>query len=123
MTRAEAVNFAGAWLSDWGRGDIDALLARYSDDSQFTSPKLRLAMDSKVLQGKSQIAQYWHLALGNNPGMEFEVDRAIWDAATKDLVLFYEVSTNREQTRACELLRFDEHGLVVSDEALFGAPV
>ncbi len=63
------------WLSAWNNHDIKTLLSMYSDDIQFSSPKIKLVLPEKKLSkitNKKDLEEYWAKALKNNfPNLYF----------------------------------------------------
>jgi ketosteroid isomerase-like protein len=123
MTRTEALAFAEHWIDNWNRRDVDAVLSHFADDAVFTTPKGELFVGTPVLKGKAALANYWRLALARIKELHFTLDHAVWDDATRELVVFYRATFDGKSTRACELMKFDAAGRQVSGEALYGAAV
>ena len=123
MDRAEANEFAARWISAWNRKDVDAVLEHYVDDAKFISPKAAAFVGTAVIEGKKALSQYWKLAAQKLDKIEFTLDRALWDAGSNELVIFYEANLNGVRSRACETMKFDSSGRQLSGEAMYGAPV
>ena len=70
-----ATEFAGAWLADWNRHDLDAILAHFTDDVVFHSPvAARLFPDSGgVIRGRDALREYWAEGLRQIPDLRFEL--------------------------------------------------
>jgi ketosteroid isomerase-like protein len=123
MNRIEAHEFAANWIRAWNRRDVNAVLEHYVDDVRFVSPKATTFVGHPVVEGKEALSQYWRLALKKIEKLEFELDHIVWDSESSQLVVFYEANLNGVCSRACEAMRFDSSGRVVSGEAMYGAPI
>lgn len=90
MDRDFAAHFAAAWYSCWNAHDLDAILAHYSEDIEFTSPFVsRLAgNNSGVVLGRSALRSYFASALCSYPDLTF-VPRRVFPGI-RSLVLEYE---------------------------------
>ncbi|MGZ5827107.1 MAG: nuclear transport factor 2 family protein [Xanthobacteraceae bacterium] len=115
--------FAEAWVANWNRRDVDAVLAHFAEDAQFVSPVARNLVGRSLLRNKKELADYWHAALGRISTLEFKLDHAAWDGECRELNIVYEANLNGECKRACEIMRFDAAGRQIRGEALYGAVV
>jgi hypothetical protein len=123
MTYDAMMRFAEAWIAAWNRRDVDAVLAHYADNAQFTSPIARAVVGRAVLLDKQELAAYWRGALARITTLEFRLDHAVWDERRRELVVVYEANLNGERKRACEIMRFDAAGRQANGEALYGAVI
>lgn len=75
MDAAAARRFAEAWIAAWNRHDLEAVLAYYADDCEFSSPLIvALAVElAGVLKGKAALRAYWTLGLRRIPNLRFEL--------------------------------------------------
>ena len=115
------MRFADAWIAAWNRRDVEAVLAHFAEEAQFTSPVARSVVGRAVLRNKQELADYWRGALSRIATLEFRLDHAAWDERQRELVVVYEANLNGEKKRACEIMRFDAAGRQVSGEAMYGA--
>jgi hypothetical protein len=123
MTYESMMRFAEAWIGNWNRRDVDAVLAHFADDAQFVSPLARNFVGRPVLQNKKELADYWRAALGGISTLEFKLDHASWDERRCELNVVYEANLNGERKRACEIMLFDASGRQIRGEALYGAVI
>jgi len=121
MTYDTMMRFAEDWVAAWNRRDVDAVLAHYAEEAQFTSPVARSVVGRPVLRNKQELADYWRAALARISTLEFRLDHAAWDERRRELNVVYEANLNGERKRACEIMRFDEAGRQIRGEALYGA--
>jgi len=123
MTYEAMMRFAEDWVAAWNRRDVDAVLAHYADDAQFTSPIAHSIVGRAVLRNKQELAAYWRAGLVRITTLEFRLDHALWDERRRELVVVYEANLNGERKRACEIMRFDAAGRQVAGEAMYGAVI
>ena len=123
MTYDSMMRFAEGWIAAWNRRDVDAVLAHYAEEAQFTSPKARGLAGCAVLRNKKEIEAYWRAALARISVLEFTLDHAAWDERRRELNVVYQANLDGERTRTCEIMRFDEQGRQIAGEALYGAAI
>ena len=121
MTHDAMMRFAEDWAAAWNRRDVDAVLAHFAEEAQFTSPVAGSVVGRAVLRNKQELADYWRGALARIATLEFRLDHAAWDERRRELVVVYEANLNGERKRACEIMRFDAAGRQIAGEAMYGA--
>ncbi len=106
-TTAQA--FAEAWIADWNRRDVDAVLSNFAEDVVFTSPVAqRIGFSSDgIVRGKTELRRYWTAALAQNPDLHFDLMRVF--SGIDLLVIAYR---NQQGSPRTEVLKF-RNGLVV----------
>jgi ketosteroid isomerase-like protein len=73
---AFARQFATEWVAAWNSGDLERVLALYTDDFEMRSPLIaeRGFSPSGVLRGKAAMRPYWGAGLANaKPPLTFEL--------------------------------------------------
>ena len=77
IDRAGAEGFAAAWIAAWNAHDLDAILAHYTDDVVFHSPRIAVVTGEAVafVAGKDVLARYWSQALAQAPDLHFTLVR------------------------------------------------
>ena len=118
MTHAEARAFAEQWIANWNRKDVEAVLAHFSDDVVFTSPRAETIVGSSRLEGKAKLREYWTRALARIQALQFRLDYVISEGDRVSIVYISEINGNR--LRAAELLVFAPDGLIREGEAMYG---
>jgi hypothetical protein len=117
MEHAEGVALGEGWVADWNRHDLDAVMARLSDDIAFSSPLIPQVVGepSGVLRGKPAVRAYWARALELLPDLHFDL---LGITVGHDAVAVrYVNERGREST---ELLLLDDRGLVVRGAGTYG---
>jgi len=121
MTRTDAEDFAARWIHAWNRKDVAAVLSHFTDDARFISPKAAAFVGDPVVKGKAALAAYWNRAVNKIETIEFKLERIVWDAEARELIVFYEANLNGARSRACEAMHFDTSDKQIFGEALYGA--
>ena len=121
MKRSEIDAFVSSWIEAWNRRDVEAVLERFADDVEFTSPVAQTVVGRGTVRGKAALRAYWEEALRQRNTSHFTLDHSIWDSDRRELAIIFLRNLDGEKRRACEVLQFDATGLVVRGEALHGA--
>jgi steroid delta-isomerase len=120
-SEAAAQAFARAWIAAWNRRDSEAVLAHYTEDCVFVSPKAERITGRGRVEGKAALRAYWQRALEQSGKLEFTLELAAYSARSATLtVLYTSRPEGREPVRATEIMRF-RGALVAEGEALYGA--
>lgn len=108
-------DFAESWVDAWNRHDLDAVLAHFSDDFQFSSPLIhQIAGDpSGQLSGKEAVRTYWQAGLSRLPGLHFELVDVLVGADC--LTILY----RGHRGLSAEVLTFGTDGRAVRGQALY----
>jgi uncharacterized protein (TIGR02246 family) len=75
MDSESARAFVDAWVAAWNVHDLEAVLAHFTDDVVFASPKAVMLMPGSdgVVRGKEALRAYWAEGLRRIPHLRFEV--------------------------------------------------
>jgi hypothetical protein len=120
MTREEATTFALRWIEAWNSRDIEAVLSRFEETVEFTSPLALATVAVATVRGKPALRAYWQAALAAVTSLRFTLARAVWDPETRELAIVYLSEVNGQARRVSENLRFGENGLVAAAEVFHG---
>lgn len=121
MTYEAAMRFAEAWIANWNRRDVDAVLGHFAEDAAFVSPLAARYVGRPELRGKAELGGYWRAALARIEHLAFVLDHAAWDERRRELTVICTADLNGEKKRACEIMAFDPAGRQIRGEALYGA--
>jgi len=116
MTRYEATAFASDWAAAWNERDAERVLGYFREDCTFTSPTALAVVGVATVRGKTELRAYWSKALERIGSMRFEIDRVIWDAATREIAIIYVSDVDGRRKLVSENLTFGPDGLVASAE-------
>jgi ketosteroid isomerase-like protein len=122
MTNDDAVAYAAQWTRDWNNRDIDAVLAHFHQDVEFTSPTALAVMGAPTIRGTASLREYWAKALSQIISLRFTLDRVVWDGSRRELAIIYTSDINGKAKRVSENLRFDAAGKIVNAEVFHGIP-
>jgi hypothetical protein len=112
--------FARRWVAAWNRRDIEAVVAHFSEDARFTSPRAAERTGRATVVGRPALAAYWQGARAL-PSLHFTLDRVLWDAEKREGAILYLADLGGKRLRAVEIMRFGADGLIAEGEALYGA--
>lgn len=112
---AAARAFAEGWIDAWNAHDLDAVLAHYSDDFEFSSPLvIQVAGEpTGTLKGKAAVEAYWRAALAGVPTLRFDLVDVL--AGVDCLTILY----RGHRGLAAELFELDANGRAVRGRALY----
>lgn len=109
-------DLAERYYAAWNARDIDAILALYSEDIEFSSPyitALRLSSDGVIL-GKVKLREYFEKALARAPELKFIPESLCVGARGHTLIY-----RNHRGERAAEAHEVDLNGLIVRADATY----
>ena len=115
MSQNDAV-LAERYYKAWNAHDIDAIVALYSDDIEFSSPyiaALRLSPDG-VIVGKVKLREYFAKALARAPDLQFAPESLCVGARGHTLIY-----RNHRGERAAEAHELDAAGLILRADATY----
>ena len=115
---ADVQAFAERWISEWNLKDVEGVLAHFSEDVVFTSPRAKLVVGSPQLRGKANLREYWKRAIERIETIHFTLDYVIKDAS--HMAIVYTAELNGKRVHAVEFLDFGEDGLVHRGEGMYG---
>ncbi len=112
-----AQRFAKEWAAAWNSHDLDRILAHYTDDLVFISPKIveLLGDPSGEVRGKDALREYWAQGLRHLPNLNFTVEDVL--ASVDTLVINFR---NERGQAASEVLTFRD-GLVCRGLGAWGS--
>jgi hypothetical protein len=119
MDLAFAQRFADEWVAAWNSHDVERILAHYTDDIVFSSPKIvqLLGDASGQVRGKDGLRAYWARGLELLPDLHFTVEDV--RVSIDSLVINYrnerghavsEVLTFRDGLVCCGFGAYGENG-------------
>ena len=111
------------WTKAWNSRNLAAVLAMYSDNVEFASPKIKIVMPKKteaIAKGKEELEQYWSVALKKYQQLHFTpVTFAI--NSNDECFFEYVSSLNGQKERVIEKFQFSpNNGLIVKSSAFYG---
>jgi hypothetical protein len=89
INKQKAEQIAREWIEAWNHHDLDAIIAHYADDVEFTSPfvvKL-LGNTSGTIKSKEVLKSYFEKGLAAYPDLRFELLEVL--TGVNSLTLYY----------------------------------
>ena len=114
----DAQAFAERWISEWNRRDVEAMLAHFSDDVVFTSPRAKALVGCARIEGKAKLREYWTLGVQRFQSFRFILDYVIYQG--DHMAIVYTPQLDGKRIRAVEFLTFGQDGLIREGEAMHG---
>jgi ketosteroid isomerase-like protein len=111
-------DFARRYYAAWNARDLDAILALYAEDIEFSSPYIAALGFSPdgVIHGKAMLRAYFERALDRAPALTFTPEALLVGARGHTLIY-----RNHRGERAAETHERDAMGLVVRADATYEA--
>ncbi len=115
-------NHIKQWINAWNSKDIELILSLYSDNIEFSSPKIKKLFsdyDTNIIKDKDSLKKYFSIGLQKFPNLIFEPI----DFVTKDniIILEYIAYTNDQVNwNVLEKFKFDENGKVIKSSVYYG---
>ena len=111
------------WVNAWNNHDLKTVLSMYSDDIEFSSPKIKVVFPGRKLSkvtNKSELEEYWTKALKNYPNLHFIPKQTIIQG---NLCIFeyYAILDGKNKTSVIEKFEFQDGGLVRKSTGFYGA--
>jgi len=118
VSQARAEALARDWIDAFNRHDLDAVLAHYADDIEFTSPAVIevLGEPSGTVRGKQALRDYFAKGLAKYPNLGFELLEVLTGV---DSVSMLYRSLHRGRL-ATEVMTLDAEGLVTKVMVHYG---
>jgi ketosteroid isomerase-like protein len=110
------VEFARKYYEAWNARDLEAILALYAEDIEFSSPYIAALGFSPdgVIHGKPMLRAYFERALDRAPDLTFTAEALCVGARGHTLIY-----RNHRGERAAETHEMDALGLVVRADATY----
>lgn len=114
-----AREFGEEWIASWNSHDLERILAHYTDDVVFSSPRIvqLLGDPSGQVCGKEALHAYWAKGLQRLPDLHFVIEDV--HASVDSVVVNYR---NEQGQAVTEVLTFRD-GLICQSLAAYGAGV
>jgi len=111
------------WVKAWNNHDIETVLTMYSDEIEFSSPKIRIVFPerkSSTVTNKKELEEYWMRALKNFPKLRFIPKQTIIQG-NLCILEYYAILDETHKTSVIEKFEFQEDGLVKKSSGFYGA--
>jgi ketosteroid isomerase-like protein len=114
---------AEKWVNAWNNHDINIVLSMYSDDIEFSSPKIKAVFPERKpskITNKSELEQYWTKALKGYPNLHFIPKQTIMQG-NLCILEYYAILDGKNKISVIEKFEFQDDGLVKRSSVFYGA--
>ena len=123
LSETFANNHVKEWISGWNNHDIKKVLSMYSENIEFSSPKIKIVFpdrDTSKINNIQDLEKYWSKALKNNfPRLEFTAKEVLIHD-NKIIFEYYATLDGKHKTSVIEKFEFND-GLIIKSDVLYGA--
>lgn len=121
VSESFAKEHVNKWIDAWNKRDIKAVLAMYSENIEFSSPKVKLVLPQmqSIITNKKDLEHYWTSALQNNyPKLKF-IPKEITVQGDMCILEYYSMLDGKTKTSVIEKFEFKD-GLIVKSGVFYG---
>jgi ketosteroid isomerase-like protein len=111
------------WINAWNNHDLKTVLSLYSDNIEFSSPKIKVVFPerkSSKVTNKSELEEYWTKALKNFPSLHFIPKQTVIQGNVC-IFEYYATLDGENKTSVIEKFEFQDDGLVKKSSVFYGA--
>jgi ketosteroid isomerase-like protein len=111
------------WINAWNNHDLKTVLSLYSDNIEFSSPKIKVVFPerkSSIVTNKSELEEYWTKALKNFPRLHFIPKQTVIQGNVC-VFEYYATLDGENKTSVIEKFEFQDDGLVKKSSVFYGA--
>ena len=113
------------WIDGWNKHDIKTVLSMYSENIEFSSPKVKVVFPDRTsskINNKKELEEYWSKALKNNfPSLNF-MPKEVLIQENKILLEYYATLDGKHRTSVIEKFEFqDQDGLIIKSSVFYGS--
>jgi len=123
MTKAQAHAFAAEWIDSFNRLDLEAVLAHFAEDAEFTSPRAMAAVGKPTVRSRRELGDYWRKSVSSIRSLHFTLDHVINDESAGRVIIVYISEVDGKRIRTAEFFEFNDAQQVIRGEAMHGATV
>jgi hypothetical protein len=113
------------WVNAWNNHDLKAVLSMYSDDIEFSSPKVKVVFperkQSKVNNKKKRAWGILDLGLKNYPNLHFTPKQIISQGNICVFEYYAILDAPNKKTSVIEKFEFRDDGLINKSSGFYGA--
>jgi ketosteroid isomerase-like protein len=111
------------WVNAWNNHDLKGVLSMYSDDIEFSSPKIKAVFPerkSSKITNKLELEEYWTKALKNYSNLHFIPKQTIFQG-NLCILEYYATLDGKNKISVIEKFEFQDDGLIKTSSAFYGA--
>ena len=111
------------WIDGWNNHDIKTVLSMYSENIEFSSPKIKIVFpdyNTSKINNKKDLEEYWTKALKNNfPSLKF-MAKDVLVHNNKIILEYYATLDGKHKTSVIEKFEIND-GLITKSDVFYGA--
>src|SRR5690242_6407376 len=107
MDPQKAKAFAEKHVLTWNSHDLEEILAMYADDIQLSSPLAVKVMGRSLIQGKTELREYFRKGLEKYPNLQFRLLNTLYGA--ESLALYF---TSIDDNPVAEVITLADDGRI-----------
>ena len=107
------------WVDAWNKHDLKTVLSMYSDDIEFSSPKIKLVFPEWKLSkitNKTDLEEYWTKALHNFPNLHFTPKEI---TLQNNICIFEYYAVLDEKTKTSVIEKFEFKDNLINKSSVF----
>jgi ketosteroid isomerase-like protein len=112
------------WVNAWNNHDLKAVLSMYSDDIEFSSPKIKVVYPERKFSkvtNKLELEEYWTEALKKYPNLHFTTVQIISRGNVCVFEYYATLDDKNKRTSLIEEFEFQDDGLISKSSGFYGA--
>ena len=111
------------WIDGWNDHDIKTVLSMYSENIEFSSPKIKIVFadhNTSKINNRKDLEEYWSKALKNNfPSLKF-MAKDVLVHNNKIILEYYATLDGKHKTSVIEKFEIND-GLITKSDVFYGA--
>lgn len=123
ISEAYANQHIKKWIEGWNNHDIKAVLSMYSENIEFSSPKIKIVfpyLNASKINNRKDLEEYWSKALKNNfPRLKFTT-KDVLVHNNKIILEYYAMLDDKHKTSVIEKFEIN-NGLITRSDVFYGA--
>jgi ketosteroid isomerase-like protein len=111
------------WINAWNNHDIKTVLSMYSDNIEFSSPKIKVVFPeskSSKISNKKDLEEYWSKALKNNFSNLHFTPKEIVVQGNICILEYYAELDGKNKTSVIEKFQFQD-GIIKKSDVFYGS--
>lgn len=112
------------WIQAWNNHDLKTVLSMYSENIQFSSPKIKVVFperDTSTINNLKELEEYWSAALKNNfPKLRFTAKDVIVNNNNTVILEYFATLDGKYNTSVIEKFEFGDNGLIIESSVFYG---
>ena len=115
-------DFVERWINAWNNHDLKTVLSMYSEDIEFSSPRIKVNFPDNVsskVTNKKDLEKHWSIAFSMHPHLHFILKESIFHNNIC-IIEYYAILDGKTKTSVIDKFELKD-GLVIRSSAFYGA--